>query len=648
MGAALAALTLGSFAGLLSHPFSLLDDDVYVTRNPQVQEGLSAASVAWAFTQTHGANWHPLTWLSHMLDVEMFGLRAGRHHAVSLALHTVNVVLLFLLLLRATGALWPSAFTAALFAVHPLHVESVAWVAERKDVLSALFFFLTLWVWIGYTRRPSAGRFVAAAVLFAAGLGSKPMLVTLPFVLLLFDWWPLRRLEKPAGAGAGATAGVGARAGAEAGAGAGIRRLVVEKLPLFTLSAVSCIVTMYAQKTGGAIVSLQAIPFQERIAGAFLACARYLGKALWPVRLSVYYPHDAWARPSWMIAGSALLFVALTVAALRLYRRAPFVAVGWLWFTGMLVPVIGLVQVGDQGMADRYTYLPLIGIFIAVAWGTAELVRARPSLRPAVGIAALAVVAAAAVAARAQAARWESDIALFGQAVANTSRNPTARNNLGLALFNAGRTEEAIVQYREGLALEPTDTFARRNLAYALILQGQFAEALDHYALVLEQMPDDPESLFHMGQALQKLGRPEDAIARYTQALRQKPDFGEARNNLANLLLVQGRTEEAVAQYRAGLEASPTNASLRYNLARVLARQGRQDEAAALLQEALRMKPDFAEAHNSLGLIFLRSGRSREAEAHFSEALRLKPDYPEALRNIDAARATTGAPAAAR
>ena len=628
VSAALVAVTLGSYWGVLSHPFSILDDDEYVTRNTAVQEGLTSKSAGWAITSTHAANWHPLTWLSHMLDVELFGLDAGRHHAVNLILHAANSVLLFLLLARMTGNLWPSALVSALFAVHPLHVESVAWVAERKNVLSTLLWLLTIRAWVRYAAAPRAGRYLLVVLLFALGLMAKPMLVTLPLTLLLLDWWPLHRFRQGTAGGGGA-----------AGFMTGSVPLVVEKIPLLVLSAISSALTLHAQRAGGALVSLRAIPLRERIPGAILALAGYLWKMLWPGPLSVFYPHDAATRPAWQILGAALLLAALTVAAFWLARRAPYALVGWLWYVGTLIPVIGLVQVGGQAMADRYTYVPLIGIFIAIAWGAADLARARPRLRGVLAAGGAVAVLSLAAATRTQAAFWRSDITLFERAVQATSGNALAHNNLGLALFRAGRTQEAITHYREALRIEPTDSFARRNLAYALLEEGRFAEALDHYNEVLNVLPGDPETQFHMARALQRLGRPAEAIARYTEALRLRPEFEQARNNLANLLAAEGRLDEALIQYRAALAHAPDNPNVRYNLARALLRQGKLHEAGALLEEALRLRPDFPEAHNTLGLIRAREGRPREAAAHFTEALRLRPGYEEARRNLEAARA---------
>jgi Flp pilus assembly protein TadD len=563
-----------------------------------------------------------------MLDVELYGLDAGGHHVTNLLFHVASTLLLFGLLRRTTGQAGPSAFVAALFAIHPLHVESVAWVAERKDVLSTLLWLLTVWAWVRYAAAPRLGRYLLVVLLFALGLMAKPMLVTLPLTLLLLDWWPLRRFRPGEAGGGGAT-----------GLVTGLVPLVVEKIPLLVLSAISSALTLHAQRAGGALVSLRSIPLRERIPGAILALAGYLWKMLWPAHLSVFYPHDAAMRPAWQILGAALLLAALTAAAFWLARRAPYALMGWLWYVGTLVPVIGLVQVGGQAMADRYTYVPLIGIFIAIAWGAADLARARPRLRGVLAAGGAVAVLSLAVATRAQAAFWSSDIALFERAVHATSGNALAHNNLGLAFFRDGRTQEAIAHYREALRIEPTDSFARRNLAYALLEEGRFAEALEQYTKLLDLLPGDPETRFHMARALQRLGRPAEAVARYTEALRLKPDFEQARNNLANLLAAEGRLDEAVVQYRAALAHAPDNPNVRYNLARALLRRGELHEAGALLEEALRLKPDFPEAHNTLGLIRAREGRPHEAASHFAEALRLRPGYEEARRNLEALRA---------
>jgi len=478
VAAAIVVLTLLAFRGVLSNAFVIYDDNVYVTENVHVQKGLDGESIAWAFTTTDGSNWHPVTWLSHMLDVQLFGLDAGRHHGTNLLLHASNAVLLFLLLVRMTGALWRPAFVACLFAVHPLHVESVAWIAERKDVLSTLFWLLTLAAWLSYLESKTAARYLLVVLLYGLGLMAKPMLVTLPFTLLLLDFWPLRRFALA----------LGSRA---------LAGLLREKAPLFAMAAASCVVTLVAQRSGGSLETLEGLRFAERLANAVLAYASYLSKTFWPASLAVFYPHPHAGLLAWSVVGSALLLAGVTALALRLARRAPFVAFGWFWYVGTLLPVIGLVQVGSQSMADRYTYVPLIGLFVAISWGLAELGRGR-SVRYAVASLAGASLVALFVTGRVQVGHWADSVALFEHTLAVTSPNCLAHNDLGIVLFGMGRTDEAIAHFREALRIQPDYAEAHNNLGAALAQTNRVPEALEHFR----------------------------------QAVRLKPGFEEARDNL--------------------------------------------------------------------------------------------------------------------
>ncbi len=536
VGLALALLVTGVFAEVGTHPFAPLDDRDYVQENPVVREGLTWAGVRWALTTRHASNWHPLTWLSHMLDVELFGMRPGPHHLVSVGLHAAGTVALFLALVALTGTRWPSALAAALFAAHPLHVESVVWIAERKDVLSTLLGLLALLAWRRYARRPSVGRYLPVAGLFALGLLAKPMLVTLPLVLLLLDVWPLGRLG-PQGFSAGRAA-----------------RLAFEKVPLLALSAAAAALTLAAQRGGATLVSLRRLPLAERLDGALASYLAYLRQTVWPAGLAVYYPREAGASAAWLTAAAAAVLLGATAATL-LARRRPWLAVGWLWYLGTLVPVIGLVQAGLQARADRYTYLPLVGIFIAAAWELARAARGRRAAAVAVaGAAAVAAVAACAVASRAQVSRWRDPETLLASAIAATGDNWLAQLNLGVSLLDRGRPAEAL-----------------RHLEEARRLQPWYAGAY-----------------YNLGLANMKLGRLELAVGYYVKAVRLDPSDPETRNNLGTALDSLGRYEEAVEQYRAAVRLKPHAASYE-NLARTLRRLGRRDEAAAALGEARRL-----------------------------------------------------------
>src|SRR6202167_1037861 len=527
---ALIAANLIVYASAWHHGFVNYDDDDYVTTNPVVLRGLTWHGVAWAFTTGYAVNWHPLTWLSHMLDVQLYGLDPGLHHLTNLLFHIVNTLLLFGLLHRMTRALGRSAFVAGLFAVHPLHVESVAWVAERKDVLSTLFWMLTLWAYQEYARRPGLRRYWAVLLFFALGLMAKPMLVTLPFVLLLLDFWPLGRVGiGPNSAGGWALSRDG---------WATMRRLVFEKLPLLALAVVSSIVTFAIHRRGGAVISFAAAPLHIRMANALVSYVAYIGKMLWPARLAVLYPY-AQSLPLWWLAGAFLGLMGISFAVIRAGPRHPYLSVGWFWYLGTLVPVIGLIQVGDQAMADRYTYVPLIGLFIIVAWGVPELLVRWPFRRIALAAAAGLVILACAIAARGQLQYWENSSTLWTRALAVTTGNNIAHNNLGVSLADQGKLDEAIAHYSEALRIKPDYADAHNNLGAALADQGKVDEAIAHYSEALRIKPDYADAHDNLGVSLCDQGKLDEGIAHFNEALRIKPDSAKAHNNLGVALASQ-------------------------------------------------------------------------------------------------------------
>jgi Tfp pilus assembly protein PilF len=532
----LVILTLVGYAPVLKNGFTNYDDDTYVSENRHVQHGLDGETIRWAFTTTRAANWHPLTWLSHTLDWSLYGGNPLGHHLTSLVFHAANVVILFLLLGSMTGAWGPSAFAAALFAIHPLHVESVAWIAERKDVLSTLFWLLATWAYVRYARSPSVARMGAVTALMVFGLLAKPMLVTLPFTLLLLDYWPLHRDDK------------------------GWRRLVVEKWPLFLLTAASCGGTYLAQSAGGAVASTGRFTLPARFANAVWSYAAYLIKTIWPTNLAAFYPHPGETIPGLGIALAALALAGVTALAYRWRRSRPYLLVGWLWYLGTLVPVIGLVQVGKQGMADRYTYVPLIGVFIVVAWATSTMRRRTVP-------AAIAIVLALAALTRAQATVWRDSINLFEHALAVTGGNPTAFVNLGSAYEAAGRIAEATTQYDDALRLDPANRAANNRMAGLLARQGRLDEAVVRYLVVLARNPADAETLDNLGVAFAKQRRFTDAIARFNAALETHPeDPAPILTNLGNALLLSGRRAEAIEKYREALRLNPGDAETEANL----------------------------------------------------------------------------------
>jgi Tfp pilus assembly protein PilF len=537
--AALFALTFAAYSGALSNGFVNYDDEGYVTDNAHVLGGLHSASAAWAFTTTAQANWHPVTWLSHMLDVSLFGLDAGRHHATSILLHAGNAMLLFLVLVAMTDAPWRSALAASLFAVHPLHVESVAWIAERKDVLSTLFWLLTLAAWLSWLERKTTARYLLVVALYALGLMSKPMLVTLPLTLLLLDEWPLRR-----------------------------KAPLREKAPLMAMSLASCVVTVVAQRSGGALQALRAIPLTDRIANSALSYASYLVKLVWPVSLSVFYPYPHVERLAVPVVLSALGVAGTTAAAVALRKRAPYFAVGWLWYLGTLAPVIGWVQVGAQGMADRYTYVPLIGIFIALAWAAGDLAGARPIRRYTLAAVAVVWLASLVVVTRATVRYWIDARALFSHALAVTNDNWLAQNNFAAALSAAGNQREAIAHLEDSLRIRPDYGDAHYNLGVALARSGRPLEALGELDRARGIGPDSAKIQNNIAGALAATGRIGEAVDHLHQALRLDPDNAEAHFNLANAYYASGRFDEAIEQFAAVLRLTPGDVEARAGLAK--------------------------------------------------------------------------------
>lgn len=510
----LAVVTWVVFAQTLRYDFVNYDDPSYVYQNTRITSGINLANLAWAFTHIHSENWHPLTTITHMLDCQLHGLNAGWHHFTNVLLHCLAVVLLFVALERMTGALRRSAFVSAVFAVHPLHVESVAWIAERKDVLSAVFFMLTLLAYLHYTRAPSIGRYLTVALGVVLGLMSKPMLVTLPFVLLLLDYWPLGRFETR-----------------RLNTGRRLLQLVLEKIPLIALSAVSSIVTFLAQR--GAIGWTEQLPVSERISNAIVAYVIYIRQMFWPARLAVFYPHPENRLPVLEISLALIVLVGITAAAFVFRKKAPYFMIGWLWYLGMLVPVIGLVQVGWQGHADRYTFLSQIGLYIAVTWAVTDLTRSWRFQRIALGAAAVVVLGALTWSSRLQTSYWRDSETLFTHALAVTSNNDVALNNLGIIFLDKGQLDDAISKLEAAIDLRPENAPAHDNLAKALLKKGQVTEAMVHYREFLELEPANVEARNTLGTALIQQGHVREALDQWQEALALQPENGNAASNLA-------------------------------------------------------------------------------------------------------------------
>lgn len=587
----LALVTVVVYWPVRHHDFINLDDKKYVTHNPQVQAGLTWKSAAYAFTTTDTGNWHPVTWLSHMLDCELYGLDPGKHHLTSLLLHAANTMLLLVVLQCMTGALWRSAFVAGLFALHPLHVESVAWASERKDLLSTFFLMLTLWAYAKHVsgvscrvpgvRRGFQSRFYRLALLFfVVGLMCKPMLVTVPFILLLLDYWPFER--------------VNAQLPVSAVDRQTVWRLLREKAPFFGLSAVSCAVTFWAQSRSGAVVTLTAIPVMGRVVNAAISYARYLWKMIWPSDLAVYYPHPkAW--PAWEVVTASLVLIAITAGVIAIRHRARYWCFGWFWYLGTLVPVIGLVQVGGQSMADRYTYIPSIGLFVAVVWGLAHLLAATLSGRVTLATLGVVLIAACAWVTGKQLEHWQDSVKLFRHALAVALPNARAHACLAQALLDRNELEEAKVHFEATLEFAPRDVGTLVNLGTVYGRQGKLEEAIRCFEKAVSYDPNYPAAQCNWGFALSQKGQVAKALVHYREAIRLQPDYAEALNGLAWLLATSRDDKirdgaEAVRLAKRAVEAtSGADAGNLDTLAAAYAQAGQFSNAVATAEMAVRL-----------------------------------------------------------
>ena len=699
LAVSLALATIAIYWPATQCGFVNYDDDTYVTDNAHVISGVTWESLKWACLNPVSANWHPLTILSHMLDCQLFGLQPAGHHLTSVLLHALNAALVFGLLQQMTGASWRSLFVAALFAVHPLRVESVAWVSERKDVLSGCFGLLSLIAYARYargrvqkseTRNPKSECAARAAVpgsafdvgcsmfdfrapssifyllslcFFALGLLSKPMLVTWPFVMLLLDYWPLRRMQN-----AEATDTQHASRFTFHVSRFTLLSLLVEKIPFFALAALASVMTFVVQQHGGAMKGAEKLPLVERTGNALISGCRYLGKLFWPSDLVVFYWHPGqWPIGKVLLAGGLILGLSVLLWVQR--RRFPFLLVGWLWFLGTLVPVIGLVQVGQQAMADRYTYIPSLGVLILAVWGAGELMQGKAegrkpkaeSRKPKGGPAGLisgfgfrisalfrasgfglriscvagcsAIVLSAALT-RQQIGHWTDSEALFRHALEVTENNYVAHKFLGDALDKRGQIDGAISQYQQSLRLKPDDALVCNNLGVALDKKGQTEDAIRQYREVIRLEPDRPFPHYNLGNALLKKGQMDKAITQYQEAIRLKPDYADAHNNLGNALNNKGQLDAAIEQYQQAIRLDSDYAIAHNNLGAALGKKGQSDAAIRQYQEAIRLNPQDALAHNNLGVALDKMGRTDEAISQFQEAARLKPDYTDAKDNL--------------
>ncbi|MHC4721111.1 MAG: tetratricopeptide repeat protein [Planctomycetota bacterium] len=598
----LALATFIAFEQVRHNDFVNYDDNAYVTQNSQVKAGITFDSVIRAFTTIHPSyNWHPLTSLSHMLDCQLFGLDAGWHHMTSLLFHIANTLLLFWILQKTTGRIWPSAFVAAVFALHPLHVESVAWVAERKNVLSGLFWMLTMLAYVRYAQRPGIRRYLLVALALSLGLLAKQTLVTLPCVLLLMDYWPLGRLQWGR-QDTGRTLLYSESAGLTCKK-TSPGRLIAEKIPLFILVVASCIFTVIVQQIKGAFTSLDRLPPGVRVNNALVSYVSYIGKMIWPTRLAILYPHPFPRLPAWKPIIALLIFVSISVGVIYMVRRrhdlAPLL-VGWLWYLGTLIPVIGLVQVGKQSMADRYTYLPSIGILIMVAWGAARLSNGWRRRNMVFAISAGLLLVVLTLCTRAQVRHWKNSMALFGHAAEVTENNYVMHHYYGDALFKEGRLDGAAFHFQESLRINPRYKEPYNGLAKLFLEQGKIDEAI---AVCTKRL---------------RIGKPGAAIYhRLGQAYYRKGAYGPA-----------------VQSFKESLRLKPDSVSAHRNLTKALGRMDNPDEVITHLTEAIQLNPNIAPTHHALALALNSKGRTEEAITHFREALRIKPGWEKPMNSL--------------
>ena len=604
-------LVCSVFYPITGGDFINYDDDVYVTDNFHVQGGPALEQVSWAFSNTDSANWHPVTWLSHMLDYQLYGGMPWGHHLTSVLIHALNTVLLFVVMLRMTGALWRSLFVALLFGLHPLRVESVAWVSERKDVLSSLFWMLTLWAYVEYAKsktihpRRANLNYWLTLVFFALGLMSKPMVVTLPFVLLLLDYWPLGRIynlrfaiDEPKDLKVlplTKTSGAPHTLSANRKSQIVLRDLIWEKAPFFLMSAAGCVITFLAQQSKGAVIDY--LPFINRLENAVLAYGRYLGKFLCPINLAILYPHPV-SWPLVKIFAATMLLLSLTAAVFVIRRSRPYCVVGWLWFIGTLVPVIGLVQVGSQSMADRYMYLPCIGLNIILAWGVCDLVQRLHGRQTALVAATMAVIVSCAALTRHQINFWKDSGTVFGHAVAVTENNYQARKALGDFYWSQGRLNEALDLYRQAIQMYPRFEGAHLNLGAVLNETGHAEQAVDEFKQAINLKPDDPAAYNDLGAVLGQ-GHLDESIRLFQKAIQLDPNYADAHKNLGQAMDQLGRTEEAIVQYQKAIRLKP-NSDAHYLLGIDLEKLGRKNEAIAQFTETLRFQSNNASARRAL------------------------------------------------
>ncbi len=600
------------------------DDNEYIVDNQVLANGFTWENVIWAFTDSIDVSnyWHPLAWISHLIDVELYGMNLGGHHLTNLIFHILNTVLLFIVFRKMTGSTWRSGFIAALFALHPLHVESVAWLAERKDVMSGFFWMLTLWAYWRYANAPGLKNYLLVFLFFLMGLMSKPMLVTLPFVLLLLDIWPLGRIK------------IGQSVRTENRKHeVPLLSLIVEKIPLFLIIIPASISTFLTQDRAGAVHSLDVVPLYDRFANCMVSYVKYIEKMIWPTGLAFIYPNPG-SPPVWQSVGAGLLLLAITFFAVYYIKRYPWFTVGWFWYLGVMFPVNGLVVIGPHVMADRYTYLPLIGLFIIVSWGSFELVKNRPHGKQLLVASTVIILTIFSLVTHRTAGYWKNTITACERALEVTDNNYVAHNNLGFVLAGQGNQGEAVWHYTEALRIEPDCILCMNNQGNALIKLGRTSDAIRLYSESLGTKPDQAGIHYRLGNALRDTGKMDEAISHYRKALQLEPLVGAPYMRLGDYFFSIGKVKVAIDNYRKALKIDPNQGDAHNSLAIVLTHSGMLAQALYHGRHAMRLNPDDPEIHNNMGIILAMQGRISEAVWHLQKALKLRPDYPDARDNL--------------
>ena len=615
-------LTMTAYWEVRHNDFINLDDNLYVTENSHVQKGITPKGIFWAFTSIENGQWHPITWLSHMIDYQFFGLDARGDHMTNLLLHIINTLLLFLLLYRMTSAAWPSGILAALFALHPLHVESVAWISERKDVLYAFFWILALLAYLRYVKNQKKGWRIVLFICFIFAVMAKSMAVTLPFVLLLLDYWPLGRMKLKE------TNHIPILFASPSltlmNRNISILKLLSEKLPLFSVSAVISLFTIFTNYRVGSLTSVDKLSWIVRFQNAAISYVAYISKMFWPNPLAVLYPHQI-KLPFWHVAWVASIFLIITVLVFLAKKKRPYLVVGWMWYLVTLLPVIGLVQAGIQRMADRFTYIPMIGLFIIVVYGCSDIVNkwhlSKAVLSGACGLVLLILM----LCTKSQVMLWRNSVTLFEHTLSVTADNYLICNNLGVTLARQGKDQQAFLYYQKALQINPRYADVHYNLGSLLARQGKDKEAVVQFMESLRIKPDKKEAHNDLGVTLNNHGRIQEAVFHFTEAIHIDPNYGEAHFNLGTILFQHGKYEEAVRYFNEALRINPSNAGTHNSLAAALAATGKIEEAITHYHQALQINKDYADAHYNLGSLLYRLKRPREAIPHYDEVLRIQP-----------------------